>query len=223
MLDSRHILSNEWGLTMKLLDPLLSINRFLVIILNNITLWLLTQPFKPKVPFLVLEFIRVYCELDLTKPLNIVDGLLLNEERIFFKLPAYLYLNTALIAVKRLVNLPDASNLTPLTICCFIVFTILFLFIASMLSSNVISVCKSGILTICKIAFLSILTALFFLSLSFRATADEKTSLFRCIDFNSTRLISTFLLYNFSIKLIKPKFLKFMFKLLNLDLLKLIS
>jgi hypothetical protein len=139
----------------------------------------------------------------------------------FFKLPAYLYLNTALIAVKRLVNLPDASNLTPLTICCFIVFIILFLFIASILSSNVISVCKSGILTICKIAFLKTLTALFFLSLNFRATAAEKTSLFKSIDFNSTNLISTFLLYSFTIKLIKPKFLMFRFKQLNLDLLKL--
>ena len=111
----------------------------------------------------------------------------------FFKLPAYLYLNTALIAVKRLVNLPDASNLTPLTTCCFMVFIILFLFIASILSSNVISVCKSGILTICKTAFLKTLTALFFLSLNFKATADENTSLFKCIDLNSTKLISTFL------------------------------
>src|SRR5690349_9409183 len=108
-----------------------------------------------------------------------VEDLLLNEERMFFKLPTYLYLNTALIAVKRLVNLPDASNLTPLTICCLIVFMILFLLIVSILSSNVISVCKSGILTICKIALLKTLTALFFLSLNFKATADENTSLFK--------------------------------------------
>ena len=121
----------------------------------------------------------MYCELALAYPLNKVADLLLREERKFFKLPTYLYLKTALMAVKRLVNLPDASNLTPLTTCCLIVLIILFLFIVSLLSSNVISVCKSGTLTICKIAFLKILTGLFFLSLNFKATDDAKTSLFK--------------------------------------------
>jgi len=50
----------------------------------------------------------------------ITDDNLLYEECIFFKLPLYLYLNIDLEAVKRLVNLPDTSNLTPLTTFCFI-------------------------------------------------------------------------------------------------------
>lgn len=69
-------------------------------------------------------------------------------------------------------------------------------------------------------ACLKIETTLFFLFLSFKATADEKTSLFKCIDFNSTNLISIFLLYIFCIILIKPVSLKFKTRLLNLDLLK---
>jgi hypothetical protein len=85
----------------------------------------------------------------------------------------YLYLNTALITVKRFVNLPDTSNLTPLTTYWFIVFKTLVLFIKGLLSSNVISVYKSGILTIFITAFLKILTALLCLSLNFKATAEE--------------------------------------------------
>jgi len=46
-----------------------------------------------------------------------------------FKLPLYLYLNIDLEAVKRLVNLPDTSNLTPLTTFCFIKLRKLFLLI----------------------------------------------------------------------------------------------
>jgi len=60
----------------------------------------------------------VYCALDFIQPLNVVDDLPFKEERKSFKLPVYLYLNTSLIAVKRLVNITDASNLTPVTTCC---------------------------------------------------------------------------------------------------------
>jgi len=109
----------------------------------------------------------------------------------FFKLPLYLTLKTDLEAVKRLVNLPDASNLTPLITFCCIKFKILSLLFEIL--SLVKSKYKAGNF-IFLTAFINTFKALFFLFLNLIAIADENISLLKCIDFSSIIFNSIFLL-----------------------------
>jgi hypothetical protein len=80
---------------------------------------LLTQPLTPKAPFRFLELIVEYCMFDFTIPLNIIADNPLNDESTFFKPPFHFILKTDLEAVNRLVNLPLASTLIPLSLRCF--------------------------------------------------------------------------------------------------------
>lgn len=87
------------------------------VVKNSWNIWLLDQVLMPNAPLFVLEFIFVYSSFDLAKPLNKLDDSRFHEERTFFKPPSCFFLITALIAIKRLVSLPEAINFIPLVIC----------------------------------------------------------------------------------------------------------
>ena len=75
-----------------------------------------TQPFIPYDPIRVVEFNLVYSKFGLKLPLINADDSKFSDDLIFIKLPLYFNLDKDLDAVKRLVNLPLASNLTPETL-----------------------------------------------------------------------------------------------------------
>src|ERR1700743_3498810 len=113
----------------------------------------------------------------------------------FFKLPIYLNLKTALEAIKRLVSLPEASNLAPLINLYLIEFNRFFLFVTVLVTYLFILYRSNNLGTFTlNSAFFKTLNNLFFLFFNFKEIDSEYISLLKCIDFKLIIFNSTFFL-----------------------------